>query len=396
MVYFKREIEATINRFLAIFPAIALTGPRQSGKSTTLKQVFYPNYEYLTFDDPLLVEFFHNDPEGFIKKYNSKIIFDEIQKAPGLFNYLKMIIDENRQDYGNFILTGSSNFSFIKEITESLAGRIGLLSFLPFQLTEIPEDLRDKQILYGSYPELVTRNYAGTREWYGAYINSYIERDVRSLYNIGNLRDFLRLLSLLAARISQELNLSSLAREIGVSVKTIQAWISVLEASYILFTLPPYHKNLGKRIVKRPKIYFYDTGLVCYLTGISSEEVLNKGPLAGAIFESYIISEVRKNILHNNSNSDIFYYRNNQGLEADLIIENKDKLTIAFIEIKNTYTAKQRMFASLLKMIELEKNSNQVIPMKKETILVYRGISKLFSMDANALNFAEFLGEKIN
>jgi predicted AAA+ superfamily ATPase len=219
---------------------------------------------------------------------------------------------------------------------------MGLLSLLPLQYREIPEEQKDKQIVYGSYPELVTRDYLNNAEWFGSYISTYVERDVRSFFNIGNLITFRKLVQLLAARCSQELNMVQLSREIGVDAKTIQSWISVLEASYVIFLLPSYHKNLGKRIVKRPKIYFYDTDLVCYLTGIGSENILNKGLLGGAVFENYIIAEIKKTILHCSLTDKLFYFRSNAGLEADLIIDAPRKQSITFIEIKNNSTPRYK------------------------------------------------------
>jgi len=296
MRYLSRKIEQTIKHYTSIFPAVAVTGPRQSGKSTLLREIFGKKYTYVTFDDPIVVEQFLSDPKGFMAEYNNKIIYDEAQKVPDLFHYLKIEIDNDRNNYGKFLLTGSSQFAFTKNITETLAGRIGMLALLPFQKQEIPQKQQHNQILLGGYPELVNRNYKNTKEWYSAYLSNYLERDVRSLSNIGNMRDFQRLISLLASRTAQELNMSKLAREIGVNIKTIQNWISVLQASYIIFLLPPYHRNLGKRIVKRPKLYFYDTGLLCYLAGIRNIEILEKGPLQGEIFETYIVSEIMKSV----------------------------------------------------------------------------------------------------
>lgn len=373
MKYFPRNIEKVILHYLDIFPSVAITGPRQSGKSTTLRKIFVPEYEYVTFDDPLNIDFFERDPKGFLKNHSKKVIFDEAQKVPKLFNYLKIFIDNNRQEYGDFLLTGSSQFSFIKEITESLAGRAGLLSLLPLQVYEIPAKLRSEQILKGSYPELAARKYTGNNEWCAAYIRNYIERDVRSLYNIGDLRDFQRLVTMLAARCSQELNMSELSREIGITVKTIQKWISVLEASYIIFLLPPYYKNLGKRIVKRPKIYYYDTGLINYLTGISTLDMLEKGPLAGPIFENYIISEVIKAIMHNNKNWKIFYFRSNLGLEVDFIIEDIEEKRLMFIEIKSGYTAHPRMTDDLKKIIEAERKVKHITPVDISGVVLYKG-----------------------
>lgn len=392
MKYVHRVIEDSLFKFLKIFPVTAITGPRQSGKSTLLIESLKKTYEYVTFDDPIVMDFFDNDPKGFINRYSNKIIFDEVQKAGSLFNYIKIEVDKDRGNYGKYILTGSSQFSLIKQITESLAGRIGMLSLLPFQLSEIPPSLREKQKLYGSYPELVTRNYFESNAWYASYINTYIERDVRSLYNIGNLRDFRKLILLLAARITRELNMSNLAREIGVSVKTVQSWISVLEVSYIIFLLPSYHKNLGKRIVKRPKIFFYDTGIVNYLTGISTEELLEKGPLAGPVFENYVIAEIKKSIIHNNKNARLYYFRSNLDLEADLIIEDTENKKIIFIEIKNNNTAKYKMTEDIKKIMELEKKSGNIIPFEIDGKLIYRGPDKgNFSDNLKYINYMDII-----
>src|SRR3989338_5549567 len=372
MQYILRHIEKPLREYLGIFPAVSLTGPRQSGKSTMLREMFKDQYAYVSFDDPLTLDFLAQDPKGFMKQHGDRVIFDEAQKAPLLFNYLKIAIDEDRHNYGKFILTGSSQFSLIRQITETLAGRIGALSLLPFHMNELPQQWRKEQMLKGSYPELVHLKYTNTTQWYGAYVNHYIERDVRGIANIGNLSDFQRLIKLLAARVSQELNVSSLANDIGVTVRTVQNWISILEASYIIFLVPSYHKNLGKRIVKRPKLYFYDTGLVCYFTGIEGEAVLRKGPLDGPIFENYIIAEIKKWIMHHGLKDQLFYFRTNLGIEVDLIIENLTENVLQLIEIKSTETAKPEMFQNISKVKELE-SKNQKRKMQIKSLLVYRG-----------------------
>jgi len=394
MRYIPRHSEEFLKEYLKIFPAVSLTGPRQSGKSTMLREMFKDQYTYISFDDPLTLDFLSQDPKGFMKKYSNRIIFDEAQKAPLLFNYLKIAIDEDRHNYGKFILTGSSQFSLIKQITETLAGRIGALSLLPFHMNELPRRWRKEQILKGSYPELVHLKYENTTQWYGAYVNHYIERDVRSIANIGNLRDFQRLIKLLAARVSQELNVSSLANDIGVTVKTIQHWISILEAGYIVFLIPSYHKNLGKRIVKRPKLYFYDTGLVCYFTGIEEEDVLRKGPLDGPVFENYVVAEIKKWIMHHGLKDQLFYFRTNLGVEIDLIIENLSKNILQLIEIKSTETAKQEMFQNIFKVKELEKQDQK---RKKhiKNLLIYRGDTvKEFREGCGCINFLDCFDHK--
>ncbi|MFC1510663.1 ATP-binding protein [Candidatus Omnitrophota bacterium] len=372
MKYCPRQIEKTVKDYLKIFPAVSLTGPRQSGKSTMLQEMLGGKYTYVTFDDPLTVEFLAHDPQGFMNKYANKVIFDEAQKVPLLFHYLKIAIDNDRHNYGKYILTGSSQFSLVKQITETLAGRIGSLSLLPFQMEELPQHYRSQQILKGSYPELTHLKYQHSEEWYGAYVNHYVERDVRNIANVGNLRDFQRLIQLLAARTSQELNVSSLSKEIGVTVRTLQNWISVLEASYIIFLVPSYHKNLGKRIIKRPKLYFYDTGLVCYFTGIRNEDVLRQGPLDGPIFENFVVAELKKWIRHHGLKNQMSYFRSNLGIEVDLILEDGSQQYTQLIEIKSSETPKVGMFKHLQKVAELEKDKSGSVG-DILNVLIYRG-----------------------
>lgn len=293
MAYVKRVLESGLLAYLHNFPVVGLTGPRQSGKSTLL-QALLPNYKYLTFDDYKLQDFLQSDPEAFMATYSEHIIFDEIQKMPELFNYLKIAVDNDRMNYGKFVVTGSSQFSSIKNITESLAGRIGLLSLLPFQFSEMPTELRSLSIFKGSYPELVNRSYREASAWYSSYIDTYLNKDVRTLSNIGDLRDFQRFITLLAANTAQILNLSSYARDLGVAVNTIKRWLSILEASYIIYLLPPFYKNYNKRVVKSPKLYFYDTGLVSYLVGITTQQLYENGPMAGSLFENYLVTEILK------------------------------------------------------------------------------------------------------
>ncbi len=254
--------------------------------------------------------------------------------------------------------------------------------------------MRDKQILYGSYPELVTRDYRYTTEWFASYVSTYIERDVKNLFNIGNLRDFQKLIRLLAARCAQELNLSHLAKELGVTIKTVQNWSSILEASYIIFLLPSYHNNLGKRIIKRPKVYFYDTGLICYLTGISTNDLLEKGPLSGPIFENYVVAEMKKAVHHFDTHEKLYYFRSGSGLEIDVIVENPGKKKIRYIEIKNNSTAKYKMVGNLKKIMEL--NSNNPFFDSQEGYLIYRGKEiGNFSNYISYINYKDFIEKMV-
>jgi predicted AAA+ superfamily ATPase len=345
MEYRTRAVESMLYRYLSAFPVVGVTGPRQSGKSTLLRHAL-PDYTYLTFDDPKHRLSFYDDPEGFLSAQKKHVIFDEVQYVPEIFNYIKMIVDESRLDYGHFILTGSSQFQFLRHATESLAGRIGLLSLLPFQYAEMPESLRQDSIYQGSYPELVMREYKESALWYAAYLETYLSKDVRAILNIGDMRDFHRFLQLLAAHVGQLFDMSIYARDLGVSVPTIKRWLSVLEASYIVFTLPAYYENYGKRITKSPKIYFYDTGLVSYLTGISSFAQYDQGPLGGSLFENYIVSDIVKRELHASTHNSMYYFRTQDKAEIDLIIDRKTSKS--FIEIKKSATFNPKMAHALI------------------------------------------------
>lgn len=379
-MYLNRNIEQQIIEYISIFSVVGLTGPRQSGKSTLLKNLL-PNYRYITFDDARLRQFYYDDPTGFLNEYNSNVIFDEVQKVPEIFESIKILVDENRSQYGRFILTGSSQFTLIKKITESLAGRIGLLSLLPFQLNEIPKGNQEVSIWRGTYPELVVRNYRGFEAWFSSYITTYIERDVRDLLQVGDLRDFHKLIELLAANCTQILNMSSLARDLGVTVQTVKRWLSILEASYIIFLLPSYFNNFGKRIIKAPKLYFWDTGLVSFITGITSNQLFEKGPMAGELFENFIIADIYKNILHHAKNAELYFLKTSHGQEIDLIIDYKNHLEL--IEIKLSATPNPKMI-KVLKEFGSAKDKKQVI---------YRGDDFKIG-DIKFINYTEYLGFK--
>jgi hypothetical protein len=377
MNYIERKAEKSIKRMLKVFPVLGVTGPRQSGKSTMLKHLL-KDYEYVTFDDFQKISLYDSDPVGFMKRYNNKIIFDEVQNVPEIFRSIKLLVDENREKYGNFILTGSSNFSFLKSASESLAGRIGLLSLLPFEYMEIPLAKRKQAIFKGSYPELTIRNYNESNLWYSSYVETYINKDLRVLANIGDLRDFRKFIWLLASRISQTLDLTSYSKDLGISVPTLKRWISILEASYIIFLLPPYYKNSKKRIVKSPKVYFYDTGLVSYFTGIQTFEQYDLGPMSGAIFENYIISEIHKKNLHSLSDFNLYYIRTYDQDEIDLIIDKKTHLEL--IEIKKNHTFKISMIDTLTKF----KSKNDIC------YLLYQGKKEEYR-DINILPYSDYL-----
>ena len=382
MSYIHRILEKNVVRYLKQFPVLGLTGPRQSGKSTMVRKLLGEKYRYVSFDDLNMVDSFHSDPERFMSVYSNKVIFDEVQRVPDIFHHVKRAVDNDRDNYGKFVVTGSSQFAFMKHVSESLAGRIGLLTLLPFQYAEIPERLRTVSLYQGAYPELVVRKYYGSFDWYSSYLDTYLTRDVRDVREIGNIRDFRRFVQMLAARVSQILNMSDLARDIGVSVPTVKKWISVLEASYIVFLLPPFYANLGKRIIKSPKIYFYDTGIVSYLTGIRNKELFEKGPMYGYLFENYIVSEIYKRELHNRSDAELFYFRTSNGVEVDLIIDRKTERR--YVEIKASHTYKHEMIRSLL---QTKKKDEQAF-------LLYRGKSVESTPDLKIINYTSYLKKK--
>ncbi|MGD9152529.1 MAG: ATP-binding protein [Gammaproteobacteria bacterium] len=378
MPYTHRVLETSLNEYVDFFSVIGITGPRQSGKSTMLLHSM-PNYQYVTFDDYQTIDMFQNDPERFMRIYNNKIIFDEVQKAPEIFNYIKIAVDNDRANHGKFILTGSSQFNFVKGITETLAGRIGLLTLLPYQFNEIPNNLHDDAIVKGCYPELVEKKYKLFKPWYSSYLETYLTKDVKTLSNIGNIRDFRRLISLLAANTGQLMNFSHYANDLGVDVKTIKQWISILEASYIIFLLPPYYNNYGKRIVKSPKIFFYDTGIVSYLTGIENTKQLYQGPMAGSLFENYIISEILKRKKHNDTHTELFYYRTTHGIEIDLIIDYKTHRDL--FEIKSGETFHPRMIKAIEDLLKPNDHG----------YLLYNGKDIPYTEQIKILNYKNYL-----
>ena len=382
MPYIHRTLETTLRRYLKTFSAVGITGPRQSGKSTMLQKILGGEYEYVNFDYHDTVRLLSEDPRKFLRQHGDRVIFDEVQRVPELFNYVKAAIDEDRKRKGKFILTGSSQFALMKNVTESLAGRIGLLTLLPFEYREIPEKLRGQSIFRGGYPEIVLESYADFKSWYSSYVDTYLHRDVRDLSNIGELRDFRRCLQLLATRTAQVLNLSGVSRDLGVAVNTVKRWISILEASYIIFLLPPYYKNFGKRIIKSTKLYFHDTGLISFLTGVPDQEAFERGPMYGPLFENYIISEIMRRELHAKEDSELFYLRTSNGVEVDLLIDRKTE--VDFIEIKTGETYRREM----TRAIETFKKENE------QGYLLYRGTSMTSVSKMKVRNYREYLGRR--
>jgi len=353
MRYIHRDIEKKVIALSKSFSSLALTGPRQSGKSTLLMNIL-KDYTYVTFDDPLTREQALSDPLFFLDSLGEKVIIDEIQYAPGILSYIKMNIDKNRQKKGLYILTGSQQFNMIKNLGDSLAGRIALLDLLPFSIREKKKTVTLKNTLElfvhaslrGSYPELVVDKSIDAHAWYGSYTQTYLERDIRSIYNIGNLRDFQQFMRFLAGRCSQLLNMTEYAKALGVSVPTIKNWLSILEAGRIIYLLPPFYNNLGKRITKSPKMYFWDIGLVCYLTGIRDKAHMLQGPMAGALFENFCVQEVLKIFMNAGQRPRLYFVRTSNDLEVDLLIETGDQALIP-VEVKLNKTPSSGMGANI-------------------------------------------------
>jgi predicted AAA+ superfamily ATPase len=343
-----REAQKKLLDLASKFKCVAVTGARQCGKTTLVKQTFN-ELPYVSLENMDTRQFALDDPRGFLQTYVNGAIFDEIQRTPQLFSYLQEFLD-NTNKKGRFILTGSNNFLLQQSITQSLAGRVGYLTLLPFSLKELASinALPDSDLSLmknGFYPPIYDQQIP-PNDWCPNYIKTYIERDVRQIKNISDLIVFERFMKILAARTGQEFNASALALDTGVDVKTIQSWIGILESSYIIYLLKPHYKNFNKTIVKRPKIYFYDTALVCSLIGILNEEQLDLNPAKGAIFENMVINEFVKNCTNQGVEINLFYWRDKTGHEIDLIIDEYPELLP--IEIKSGKTINTEFFKNLI------------------------------------------------
>jgi len=340
----QREAETELRKLADNFKAVAITGPRQSGKTTLVQKVF-DNKPYANLENPDIRRFAIDDPRGFLSNYPDGAILDEIQRVPELFSYLQQILDEKNIN-GLFILTGSNNFLLQENISQSLAGRVGYLFLLPLTLNEINDNrYTSNQLLFkGSYPELYHKDKDIIR-FYSNYIRTYIERDVRLLKNITDLYTFERFLRLCAGRIGQLLNMSSLAVEVGVDTKTIGSWIGILETSFILFRLQPYYKNYNKRVVKMPKLYFYDTGLALALLGVENSSQITLHPFRGNLFENLVIVEFLKKRYNSGKSNNLFFWRDSTGNEIDLLLGD-DNQRIP-VEIKSGQTISNDFFKGI-------------------------------------------------
>jgi predicted AAA+ superfamily ATPase len=341
-----REIAPIIKKLRKQFPVISLTGPRQSGKTTLLRSI-YDDLPYVNLEEIDMRNSALSDPRGFLNNYPSGAVLDEVQRTPELFSYIQGIVDASKE--AHFVLSGSSNFLLLQSISQSLAGRAAILKLLPFGMSELGETVigdfsYDQLIFKGLYPGLYDREIDPTY-FYPSYVSTYIERDVRQVKNIDNLNTFSNFLQLCAGRVGQILNITSLAGDAGISPNTAKSWLSILEASYIIHFLQPYYKNFSKRITKSPKMYFYDTGLVCSLVGINSADQVKTYHSKGALFENLIITELIKGRLHHGGVPRFYFWQNKTKQEIDLIIDHPDG-PIPY-EIKSGMTMNESYFTNL-------------------------------------------------
>ncbi len=356
-----RLLQTHLQRDAGYYPVVTLTGPRQSGK-TTLARATFADYAYASLEETESRLFAREDPRGFLARFPGPVIFDEVQRVPELFSYIQSIVDADDRP-GRFVLTGSHNFLLMQEVSQTLAGRSGVLHLLPFSRAELeqqrqaaPTDPRQlfenpstnlqlwEAVRTGFYPRIHDRGIP-PEIWLADYVQTYLSRDVRSLINVGDLESFERFLRLSAGRIGQLLNYTSLANDCGVSVDTARRWISVLKTSFIILLLTPHYRSYNKRLIKSPKLYFYDTGLACYLLGIRQTGQIDTHPLRGPLFESYIVSEVAKAYVHHRLSPPLFFWRDQTGHEIDLLIEAGEALYP--VEIKAGATVSPDMLESL-------------------------------------------------
>lgn len=350
----RREIEKKCIELASKFNVLTITGPRQSGKTTLAKKLF-PKKPYINLENLDERRFAISDPKGFLNKYPKGAILDEIQRAPELTSYIQVIVDEKNIP-GMFILTGSQQFEMTASTSQSLAGRTAIVRLLPLSFRELNTYASQKRLntllLNGFYPGLHVRDIQ-PYDFFGSYLETYIERDVRQISQIENLHAFEKCLQLLAARTGCLLNYTDLSNSIGVSGPTIRNWILVLEASYLVYLLQPYHSNIGKRLIKTPKIYFYDVGLATYLLGIHDESQLETHPLRGNLFENFVVIEHLKKCFNKGLRSNLYFYRDRSGKEVDLVADNASSLDIT--EIKSSATAHLGFTKNLDILESLEK-----------------------------------------
>lgn len=363
---FVRTASELLREYATEFRSLAIVGPRQSGKSTLVKTVFLDK-PYVTLEDIDIRRFAESDTRGFLNQFPNGAIIDEVQRVPHILNYLQTIIDTRNED-GLFILTGSNQFILMDTISQSLAGRIGFIELFPFTNNEIPldytTDIDIKGIIFrGFYPEVIAKN-RNPRIWFENYIRTYVERDIKLLTNIDNIMLFMKFVRLCAGRVGQILNFQALSIEVGIDYKTVHAWIGILQNSFIIKLVQPYYSNFNKRVIKAPKLYFTDTGLVCNLLGLRNAKELDTFHAWGAIFENFVIMDIYKNIANKGLNYPLYYWRESNGMEIDLIIDKGSDFIPIEIKPAQTY---QKEFTKNIKKIQ------QISESKNKGYVIYQG-----------------------
>jgi len=383
-----RQLSKKVLELFGQFPALMITGPRQSGKTTLIKSLF-SELPYVSLEEPDIRQRAMDDPRSFLSNYRNGAVFDEVQRVPNLFSYLQSLLDENPARH--FVLSGSQHFLLMEQVTQSLAGRVAILQLLPFSLSEMKNgglmlNTLEEALFFGGYPRIFNQNIS-PYDFHTSYLQTYIERDVRQLRQVSDLNLFVRFIRLCAGRIGQLLNIHSLASDAGVSTPTAQAWLSVLETSHIIFLLQPHFKNFNKRLVKTPKLYFTDTGLACNLLGIEKSEQLSSHFLKGGLFENLIILELLKNRYNEGKKSNLYFWRDNHGHEIDCLIENRELFKA--LEIKSSQTTNTAFFDGLrywkdlttdfTESIDIVFGGNSSIQASKGNYISWRDLERLSS-----------------
>jgi uncharacterized protein len=363
MKYISRNISPQLKKALKGFSAIVLTGPRRSGKTTVLRHIL-PKASYYLLEDPDILMRVKADPRGFLEEIQTPVILDEIQNAPELFRFIRTLIDSDPQKKGQWILTGSQEFTLMKGVSESMAGRAAIFQLLPFAYNEI----KKWDLTMGFFPEVIQRP-TQSKNWFRSYIQTYIERDVHTFFQIRDLITFRKFLFLIASRNGQLLNKSDIAAPLGISVPTVTQWVNILEATGLVFFVPPYFENFGKRLIKTAKLYWTDPGLLCFLLGIDTKQSLEKSPFVGLLFEGFIASEIIKNQVNCGKLKNIYFFRDEQGLEVDFVIP-KDGNSLSLIEVKWTktvYPSQANSLKNLKKAIKKKKTIAYLVHRKSQS-----------------------------
>ncbi len=372
MRYTARDISPILLKAARSFPAVVLTGPRRAGKTMLLRKLF-PKASYTLMEDPDVIARVRSDPHGFLDGLKLPAVLDEVQNVPEIFSYVRSRIDRSPRRTGQWFLTGSQDAPLMRGVTESMAGRAALLQLYPLATTESPK----VDLFLGGYPEAVARP-ASASLWFSSYVQTYLERDVRAVTNVRDLATYRRFMAMLATRHGQLLNRTDLAAPLGVSVPTISQWINVLETTQQIMLVPPYHGNLGKRMVKSPKVYFLDSGLACHLLGIASRAELERSPFKGVLFEGFMAAEVVKRQVNKGLRKEIYHYRDEHGLEVDFIVPGRNG-GISLVECKAARTVLPSMAASMFRVRDVLKG-NQAIKRPFQLSVIYRPVSATTSV----------------